>query len=125
MSQLQFISSTVQNCDISEKLRYVLWFMSARRFPRLGCLATVIKPAWAWLQVLGHSTFHSTHCNWQPPGWPFGSHLATGSAPARSPHMHAQPKISIKGMRTTSLGSLLVSCRLGYFVDNHISHRYS
>ena len=50
--------------------------MSARHFPHLGCLATVIKPVWAWLLVLGCSTFHLTSYKWQPPGKPFGSHLA-------------------------------------------------
>ena len=103
---------------------YMSWFMSARRFPCPSFLAMVVKPAWAWLQTLGHSTFHLTHCKWQPPGWPFGSHLAMGLAPAQSQCMHSPPKISIKGMRTASLGSLSVSCRLGHFIDHHISHRH-
>ena len=99
------------------------WFMGARRFPRLGCLATAIKPMQAWLSVLCCSTFLITHCKWQPLGQPFGSHLAMGSVPEWPLCMRAPPKISIKGMHAVSLGSLSVSDRLGHFMDHHISRR--
>ena len=103
---------------------HVSWFMGAHRFPHLGCLATVTKPVQTWLLVLHCSTFRLMYCKWQPLGQPFGFHLATGVGTCAAT-MHVCPtQFSIKGMRATSLGSLLVGHRLGHFMDCLITHRH-
>ena len=45
-----------QLCWLVVNIVYMWWFMSARRFPCLGCIAMVVKPAWAWLLTIGRST---------------------------------------------------------------------
>ena len=74
-----------------------------------------LKSVRTWLLVLCCSTLHITYSKWQPPRRPFDFHLATGSVPKQPPCMRAPPKLSIKEVHATSLGSLLVS---------HISHRH-
>ena len=50
--------------------------------------------------------FGKMHCKWQPPGRPFGFHLAMGSMPVQMLCMHAPPKISIKEVHAAPQGSL-------------------
>ena len=52
----------------------------ARRFPRLGCLVTVIKPIMGL--VIDVTPFHClcTLCKWQPPGTAISFHLVMRGA---------------------------------------------